>query len=333
MMSAIEGVGMGNAGTSDVGATNAGMADVEGRPRVPWPAVVAFVVIACALAWLVCLPLWLGGGLTHPLAVVLLPAMMFTPAIATVAVMLIWRTPPKGQRLRGLGMWPLRPARRIVWLLVAGWLVPPLIVAASVLLAVVLGFVHVDITASALATQLAEVLPPDTPMPPIGLLVVLQLAAIPIGALVNSLFAFGEELGWRGWLLPALRPLGTWPALLLSGVIWGVWHTPVILLGYNFGRTDITGVLFMIGGCVMWGILLGWLRLRSASLWPAVLAHGALNAAGGMVLLFASGMPDLALAGPVGVAGWVICAVVIVVLVATGQFRTQPELGRPRPRP
>jgi peptidoglycan/LPS O-acetylase OafA/YrhL len=104
----------------------------------------------------------------------------------------------------------------------------------------------------------------------------------------------------------------------------------VILLGYNFGRTDITGVLFMVGGCVAWGALLGWLRLRSASVWPAVIAHGALNASGGLVMLVAAGAPDLALAGPLGVAAWIVLAVVIAVLAATGQFRPQPELATPR---
>lgn len=295
--------------------------------RVPWAAVIGFVVLACGLAWLVCLPLWMGEGLGHPWAPLLLPVMMFTPTLAVVAVLLIWGIPVTGARLRALGMWPLRPARRVVWMMVAGWLAPPLLVAASLLVAWMLGWVVIDPSASLVAGQLAQVLPPGTPAPPIELLVALQLAAIPFGALVNSAFAFGEELGWRGWLLPALRPLGTWPALLVSGVIWGLWHTPIILLGYNFGRTDAIGVLFMIGGCVVWGILLGWVRLRSASLWPAVLAHGALNAAGGMVLLVAAGAPDLALVGPLGVAVWIVGAVVIAGLWAAGQFRVQPELA------
>lgn len=110
-------------------------------------------------------------------------------------------------------------------------------------------------------------------------------------------------------------------------MIWGVWHSPIILLGYNFGRTDITGILFMIGGCVAWGVLLGWLRLRSASVWPAVIAHGSLNAAAGLILIVAATQPDLALAGPLGVATWVVLALVAVVLQLTGQFRAQPELA------
>lgn len=297
------------------------------RSRVPWPAVIVFVVVSFALAWVVALPLWLGNGLAEPMSAVLLPVMMFTPAIATLVVVFAMRVPARGRRARFLGLWPLRPAKRVVWLMVVAWLLPPLLVGLSILVSAALGFVQLDLTFAAFALELEKALPAGTPLPPVEVVVFAQLAMIPVGALFNSIFAFGEEIGWRGWLLPALRPLGTWPALLLSGVIWGLWHSPIILLGYNFGRTDITGVLFMIGGCVAWGILLGWLRLRSASVWPAVIAHGSLNAAGGVIVLFAAAQPDLALAGPLGVAGWIVLALVAVVLALTGQFRKQPELA------
>lgn len=295
--------------------------------RVPWAAVIVFVAVSFALAWLVALPLWLGDGLAEPMSVVLLPIIMFTPAIAALVVTFLMRVPAPGQRARFLGLWPLRPAKRVIWLVVAGWLVPPLLVALGTLLSAALGFVQLDLTFAAFAAELEKAVPAGAPLPPVQVIVFAQLAMIPVGGLFNSLFAFGEELGWRGWLLPALRPLGTWPALILSGVIWGLWHSPIILLGYNFGRTDITGVLFMVGGCVAWGILLGWLRLRSASVWPAVIAHGSLNAAAGMILIFAAAQPDLALAGPLGVAAWIVIAVVVIVLVSTGQFRRQPELA------
>ena len=295
--------------------------------RVPWSAVIVFVALACGLAWLVALPLWLGAGLASPLTPVLLPVMMFTPAVAALIVTFALRVPAPGGRARFLGLWPLRPAKRVVWLMVAGWLVPPVLVALTILVAAALGFVQIDLAFGGFAAQIAAALPPGTPMPPIELLVVAQFAMIPAGALLNSVLAFGEELGWRGWLLPALRPLGTWPALLLSGAIWGLWHSPVILLGYNFGRIDFSGVLLMVAGCIAWGILLGWLRLRSASLWPAVLAHGALNAAAGLVLVVAASAPDMALAGPLGVAAWIVIAAVVLVLVVTGQFRHQPELA------
>lgn len=295
--------------------------------RIRAAAIIVFVALACGLAWVVALPLWLGDGLAEPSTWFLLPVMMLTPAIAALVVTFTMRIPSRGERARFLGLWPLRPAKRVVWLMVAGWLVPPLLVALGIVLAAALGFVQLDLTFAAFSAEVAKALSAGAPMPPIEVVVISQIVMIPFGALLNSVLAFGEELGWRGWLVPALRPLGTWPTLLLSGAIWGVWHSPLILLGYNFGRTDITGVLFMIGGCMAWGVLLGWLRLRSASVWPAVLAHGSLNAAAGLIVIFAASQPDLALAGPLGLAGWIVAAAVIAVLVVTGQFREQPELA------
>ena len=293
-------------------------------------ATISFLVLALGLAWLVALPLWLGGGLLDPLAGILIPLMMFTPALAVVIVVLGLRAVPRGERLRMLGIWPLRPAKRVVWMMVIGLFGPVVVIAASVAIAAACGWATLDLVEfSGYAELLAASLPEGTPLPPTGVLVAMQFATIPFAAAsINAVLAFGEELGWRGFLVPALRPLGTWAALLISGTVWGLWHAPVILLGYNFGRLDISGVLLMTGGCIAWGVLLGWLRLRSASLWPAVLAHGAMNASAGMLtLLYAAGTTfDPALAGALGVAGWIACAIVVAVLAVTGQFRRQPEL-------
>lgn len=301
--------------------------------RVRWGAVITFMLVAAGLAWLVTSPLWFSGqGLAFPGAGLLLIVMMFTPTIATIVVTFVFRAPAEG-RLRFLGMWPLRPAKRVVWFMVLGWLAPFAVVVIVTAVSAALGLVRLDMAGfSGFAEVLEAQLPAGTTVPPIGLLVAVQLLTLPFGALVNCVATAGEEIGWRGWLLPSLRPLGTWPALVISGIVWGLWHSPVILLGYNFGRTDITGVLFMVGGCVAWGIALGWLRLRSASVWPAVLAHGMLNAAGALVLLVAAAGQsyDLALVGPLGVVAWGVLAVMIVVLIATGQFRRQPELAPSR---
>lgn len=298
--------------------------------RIRPAATIAFVVLALGLAWLVALPLWLSEGLANPLAGILIQTMMFTPALAVLIVLLVLRPVPKGERLRFLGMWPLRPAKRVVWMMVLGLFGPVVLIVASVGVAALCGWVQLDLFGfSGYTEQLEALVPAGTPLPPTWVAVLAQLIAIPFAAAtINALFAFGEELGWRGFLVPALRPLGTWPALLISGAVWGLWHAPVILLGYNFGRYDIAGVLLMTGGCIAWGILLGWLRLRSASLWPAVFAHGAMNATAGLIaVLYAAGTSfDMALAGPLGIAGWIVCAVVIVILALMGQFRRQPEL-------
>ena len=67
------------------------------------------------------------------------------------------------------------------------------------------------------------------------LILVQSFLAILIAPILNALLTFGEEFGWRGYLLPKLLGLGARKALLISGIIWGVWHWPIIAMGYNYG--------------------------------------------------------------------------------------------------
>ena len=115
--------------------------------------------------------------------------------------------------------WPAR----VPWRAVVAVVVPVLVVAAVTFASAALGLVRLDlVTFSGFAAQLEQslpagaALPAGTALPPVGLLVVAQLVAVPVGALGNSVPALGEEVGWRGWLVPALLPLGTWPALLVA---------------------------------------------------------------------------------------------------------------------
>lgn len=304
---------------------------------VPWRAVIVFVVLACALAWLVALPLWLGGeGLRSPLAGILLPVMMFTPLVSALIVVFFLQKPRPRPTAEYLGLWPLRPAKRTVWLIVFGIFGSALLVVAGVFLSAALGLVKLDLVNF---SGFAELLHHDNPAAaslPIGPIVLSQLIAIPIGALFNGFVTIGEELGWRGWLLPSLRPLGTWPALVISGAVWGFWHSPIILLGYNFAQPNLFGVAMMMGGCIVYGTLIGWLRLRSASVWPSVFAHGAFNAAGGflLVVVAANTSTNPVATGPLGWVTWLVMGAAILVLVLTGQFAKQPRLVRlPRPAP
>lgn len=325
--------------------------DRQDRPdrlaSVPWRAVILYVLVACGLAWLVALPIWLSGGPSSPQLTVLVPivgaVMMFTPTIAALIAMFVFKA-PRSERARFLGLWPLRPARRVVWFVVGAMFAPLLIVILVIALAASFGFVQLDLVhfsgfQAMIDSQLsslgaANAAAARAALPPIGLLVALQMLSIPFGAIVNLLFTLGEELGWRGWLLPALRPLGVWPALLITGVVWGLWHSPLILVGYNFGYTDWRGVALMVVGCVAWGALLGWARLCTGSVWPAALGHGALNSAGGLVLLLtaAGAKPDMGVVGPLGMIAWAVIAVIVVILVLTGQFSREPELAPRRVR-
>lgn len=300
---------------------------------VPWRAVIVFLILACSLAWLVVLPLWLGGTrLRNPLTGILLPVMMFTPLVSVLVVVFFVQKPRPRPLPEFLGLWPLRPLKRTIWMSVFSILGSALMVIAGVFLAAALGLVRLDLThfsgfAATLKVAAAHA-GASIGSIPTGLIVLIQLLVIPLAALINGCLTIGEELGWRGYLLPSLRPLGTWPALLISGAVWGFWHSPIILLGYNFNQPNLFGVVMMMGGCILYGVLLGWLRLRTASIWPSVFAHGAFNATGGFLFLViaANTNADPVATGPLGWVTWIVMALVIIVLLATGQFSKQPRL-------
>ncbi len=125
--------------------------------------------------------------------------------------------------------------------------------------------------------------------------------AMLIAPILNALPTFGEEFGWRGYLLPKLQVLGYKKSLILSGIIWGIWHWPIIAMGYNYGigyfGAPWLGMLMMVWTTLGFGIFMGWLTLRAQSVWPGVIAHGAINGLASISLLVIKGSPNTLL-GP-----------------------------------
>jgi membrane protease YdiL (CAAX protease family) len=159
---------------------------------------------------------------------------------------------------------------------------------------------------------------------PLAVLLVGQLVNVVVGSLINTVPALGEELGWRGYLFPRLLRLGTVPAILVSGVVWGVWHAPLLVLGYNYpDAAPALAIAAMCGMTTVVGALLAWVRMRSHSVWPAAVGHGAVNAAAGFTFVFAQAgtTVDTVQASILGWSGWIVPAVLAAVLAARGQLR------------
>ena len=122
-------------------------------------------------------------------------------------------------------------------------------------------------------------------------IVLSQLVLGLFGGILNFPFALGEELGWRGYLFPKLcqRMSARWAAIL-TGVIWGLWHAPMIAMGHNYGVGYLTapwgGILAMVVFCIVCGASLCYLTARTQSVFPAALWHGALNAFSAAPVLF-----------------------------------------------
>ncbi|WP_235940920.1 CPBP family intramembrane glutamic endopeptidase [Paramicrobacterium fandaimingii] len=292
-------------------------------PSRSWLPLGVYLGVAFGLSWLSALPLWLSGkGLDHPAFGTIALCMMLTPAIAALVTVFAIERPQ--HPAESLGLVPLRPAGRFLGFLGLGLATPITLVFAALIAGSILGVYPADfVTFSAfrdlLTTQTGEQL-----SMPIGALVALQFVNVVVGSILNLLPALGEELGWRGWLLPHLLRFGTVPAIVISGVVWGLWHAPLILLGYNYPTAPgWLGLAMMMGMCTLMGGVLAWLRIRSRSVWPAALAHGALNASVGLSVVFAqSGESfDTVHATILGWSGWILPAILVIVLVATKQFQ------------
>ena len=146
------------------------------------------------------------------------------------------------------------------------------------------------------------------PMPsPALVLPVLFVVTLVIAPFINGLFGFGEELGWRGYLLPKLMVLGKLKAYLLLGIVWGLWHLPLILIGFTYPGQPILGTLALIALTITFGIYLNELALNHRSSILAGWVHGVFNSQklGIWALVFPITNPLLGgFAGIVGIMVW-----------------------------
>lgn len=275
-----------------------------------------YLAITFGFTWLIDAVIYLGYGAaaeqSAALPVLLLIVVsMFGPLIGHIGTRLVTR-----EGWRDLGLRPqLRRGWRY-WLLV--WLLTPLLVVVGAALYFLLFPQHFDPTLAVVQEQLTAIerqtgqpLPLSPPL--FALLQLLQ--GVLLAPLLNAIPILGEEFGWRAYLLPKLLPLGERRAYLLSGLIWGLWHAPLIAMGHNYGTAYAgapwLGILAMCWFTIIFGTFIGWATLRAGSVWPAVIGHGMVNGVAGAVLLVMKGSPNLLL-GPI-VAGIVASAGVALV--------------------
>lgn len=125
--------------------------------------------------------------------------------------------------------------------------------------------------------------PADAIPVPLNLLMLIQaIQGLLLSPIMNFVTCFGEEWGWRGYLLPKMsRQLPTLPTLLITGIVWGLWHAPLTAIGHNYGLGypgfPFTGIAMMCLFCIVIGIFLSYATLKTRSCIPAILGHGAIN--------------------------------------------------------
>ncbi|MGN9839629.1 CPBP family intramembrane glutamic endopeptidase [Nonomuraea sp. H19] len=290
-----------------------------------------FIVLAFGLSWAAVLPIWFDGGLSSPMMSGLATLMMFTPAVGVLGVWALSRTPFK-EWARRTGLTLGERKGRTGAMVLAAWFGTPFLVFLAMGVSAAVGLVSLDLGRLSLLRSALQGRGMDVPAD-LGSVAVLQIAVgILVGPVLNAIPALGEEWGWRGWLVPRLVSTnGVLTGLLLSGAVWGLWHAPLTLLGYNYPRLGSWAALFFIGFCVLAGVVLGWLRLRTGSVWPAVVAHGSLNAVAPAAMLLgdAAAPPNEVLVGVTGLVGWVLLALVCAALLRLFPIRPLQPASEP----
>lgn len=250
-------------------------------------------------------------------------AAMWAPGIAAIITTLfIAKKPFSSLRLNTLG-----PKRFYLW----AWFLPAVLTIFGSLFTLLFGIAKLDLNFTMIRTAMESAAGGSEV--PVGVIILSQvLLGLTLGPLINVLFTMGEELGWRGYLLPQLLPLGQWKAVLLSGVIWGVWHAPVIVQGHNYPGYPILGVFMMIVFCVLLGIIISWMYLNTKSPWVAALAHGAINAIAGLPILFFEPGFNIAMGGTLAApTAWIGMVLFIAWLVWSKRFPVEGQVGETEP--
>lgn len=292
--------------------------------------IAVFIGVEFGLVILCTLPLFLlHAGPASPLMLLTSVLFMFLPALTTLIVKRL--TCDKGGLFLQLN---LRKAWR-QYLLAA--FIPGVLEGIGTALYFLIFPNHFDLSLTYAAQLLAlngrTAALPQLTLPAVAGAGLLLILAAPL-AIVNHVAAFGEEIGWRGFLLPLLiDEFGLWRAVLLDGVLWGIAHAPLVCFGLNYTGNypgaPWSGILMMVLFAATLGIFLSYLTLKSKSIFPACIAHGAINAIREAPLLICLDTYN-ALLGPkpsglIGMTGFLILGAVILL-----KFTRYPKTQRNR---
>ena len=141
--------------------------------------------------------------------------------------------------------------------------------------------------------------------------VVVGVQAVVLGPVLALPIAFGEEYGWRGYLQGELIKMGKVRGILLVGVIWGLWHAPIIAMGHNYPGYPVAGIFLMTLYTIALGFLFGYAVLKSGSVWLAAFLHGLNNQVAMFLVAMVYRPDDPVFAFGLGLYGMIVWAIVV----------------------
>ena len=284
--------------------------------------ILIYILVTFGLTWAYCLlvvyPVANGESLSGVPALatqLLVAAAMFFPAIGVLLTRLITK-----EGFRNAWLKPNLKGNLKYYLLI--WFGPGILTLLGAGLYFLVFPKNLDLTFSYFVATLESAGAPMEELPiPIGLLMLVQcMQALFLAPALNFVTCFGEEWGWRGYLLPKMSErFSTVPTLLITGIIWGLWHAPLTVIGHNYGigypGFPFTGIAMMCLFCTVMGVILSYVTLKTKSCIPAILGHGAINgiAAIGIYFTHDGGNPFVGPA-PTGIIGMIPFIIVALIM-------------------
>ncbi len=289
--------------------------------------ILLFTGLTFFIDWsLVALYLVLGGKTDSAGMALLAVFYMFVPMLVAIMVQRrIFKQPLLG---------PLGISFKVNrWFFVA-WFLPPVIAFVTMGISLLMPGVTFTPDMSGFFNSLSGAIAPEQieqarqqlaglPVHPLWFILVLSLIA---GTTVNAVAGFGEELGWRGFLVKELSFMGFWKSSLLIGFIWGLWHAPLVLLGLNYPHHPQLGVLLMVAWTVVMAPAFSYIRLKAKSVIAAAIFHGTINAVPGLTVILITGGDELTV-GITGLAGFIAFVIINLSLFIFDRFITRERIG------
>lgn len=274
-----------------------------------------YLISTFGISWSLVIGYFLAGGNLSPMStgfMIMALGFMLTPMISVILVEKLFFK----SCLRSLYPLSFRWNR---WWFIA-WLSPLAIALATFGAGLLVPGVEFSPEMEGMFDRFSNILTPEqleqmrnTPMPvhPFFLTIVQGLIA---GITINALAGFGEELGWRGLMLKELSYLGFWKTSWITGLVWGIWHAPLIMMGHNYPDHPMAGVAMMIIFCILISPFFTFVALRSGSTIAVAVLHGSFNALSGVAVLLLKGGNDL-VTGVTGASGLVVLVVLNLVIL------------------
>ena len=212
---------------------------------------------------------------------------------------------------------------KISWTWLVAWMLPVVLVLLAIFVNTLLPGVEIN-------TDMSSMIPMDQVseeqkelfvklLNPAILTLVTIISGLCAGVSINAVFAFGEEYGWRNYLVSALKEKKFICASAFIGIVWGIWHFPLILLGHNYPQHSVAGVFMMVVFCVLASFIETYFVLKTKSVFPAAIFHGTINAVAGLNITLVKGGNDL-LNGLTGLSGFFVIAIVVAVIYVFDKY-------------